>query len=86
MKADCPHHPPCQLTCRVCGKDLPEHKEFPEGTKNVYVVHFENGARDIVQAGSEEEALDMVVILARSAGLCLNHLVRVTGIEKWEGK
>jgi hypothetical protein len=88
----CTHTPPCQLTCRICGEDLPEwgiYQENPEN--NYYKVFFKNGAEHMVPATSEKEAIEIAVMgLCRSAGLCRKHLVEpisvsfMCSMKNWE--
>jgi hypothetical protein len=85
---DCPHTPRCQTTCRICGEPLPEWFEVPQGSKKVFVVHFENGSTNTIFDVQDEIFAKKAAMtgIARAAGLCFDHMVRVTKVvEKRKG-
>ncbi len=75
--------------CYVCKNPVPEFPEVQSiGTLYNYIIQFENDITHSLQDSiSEEDAiLSARVQLARAAGLCLDHILKVKKVEKFIGK
>lgn len=79
---ECNHTPKCPTLCFACETPIPENISG-SGTE-MWIVSYENGTQHrVIDCKSEVEAIIVSnVTLARCAGLCLEHLGRVTSVER----
>lgn len=81
----CTHTPKCITECVRCGKPIPDIFDItPEVDPKVWKVTHENGCEHILTGGanSDEVAKLSMAVLARSAGLCMDHVVRVKQVRQ----